>query len=127
MLNKHRSKRDSLASRIRVSMFSVFGRDQLPRINTQATSNEISSWKKSNQVQACYHKLQTSTTYMKRIIEGVCGTDKDPLEIVFTKALVKSMLNPRVQQIKLNESFMKRKIEKYMVHPVKHYFFKKYT
>jgi len=31
---------------------------------------------------------------MERIIEGVCDTDKDPLEIAFTKALVKSMLNP---------------------------------
>ncbi len=60
---------------------------------------------------------------MKRIIKRICDTDKDPLKIAFTQVLVKSMLNSQVQQIKLNESFMKRKIEKYIVYPVKTLFF----
>ena len=60
---------------------------------------------------------------MKRIIKRICDTDKDTLKIAFTQVLVKSMLNSQVQQIKLNESFMKRKIEKYIVYPVKTLFF----
>src|SRR3989337_1780843 len=38
-------------------MFIVYGTDQLPLINSQAPSDEITNWKKSDKVLACYNKL----------------------------------------------------------------------
>jgi len=42
-LNKYRSRRGSFASRVRESMFIVYGTDQLPLINSQAPSDEITN------------------------------------------------------------------------------------
>jgi hypothetical protein len=125
-LNKHRSKRGSNASRIREAMFVVFGSDQLPLINTHATSVEITNWKKSDKVRACYNKLPS---YMERILQRACGSEKQrsPAQVVFAKTLVKAMLNPKINQIRISEDFMKNKIEKYSVQNSNCFFFKKNT
>jgi hypothetical protein len=84
-LNKHRSKRGSFAFRVRESILVVYGTDQLPLINTHATSVEITNWKKSDKVRACYNKLPS---YMKRILQRVCSPDSDLLYIVFATASI---------------------------------------
>ena len=96
-------------------MFSVYGNDQLPFINTNASGREISKWKNSHEVKKCYEKLHT---YMEKIIEKVCGMDpqkRSPVQVAFTKASVKMMLNPKIYKIRFSETLMKRKIEQYMV------------
>jgi len=125
-LNKHRSRRGTFASRVRESMFVVYGTDQLPLINSQAPSDEITNWKKSDKVLACYNKL---STYMERILQRACGSkqQRSPPQVVFAKILVKAMLNPKISQIKISENFMKKKIERYSVKNSKLIFLKKYT
>jgi hypothetical protein len=95
-------------------MFVVYGTDQLPLINSQAPSVEITNWKKSDKVRACYNKLPS---YMERILQKACGSEeqRSSAQVVFAKTLVKAMLNPKVNQIRISESFMKRRIEKYSV------------
>ena len=114
MVEKHRSKRGSLSSRIKSAMFSVYGIDQLPYINTNASGRKILEWKNSNQVKRCYEKLHT---YMDKIVEKVCEREqaRSLPQVAFTKASVKMMLNPKIDKIKSNETFMRKKIEKYMV------------
>lgn len=116
-MNKHRSKRGSIASRI-----SCINKDQLPLINTQATSVEITNWKKSDKVRACYNKLPS---YIERILQRACGSEKQrsPAQVVFAKTLVKAMLNPKINQLRINEDFMKNKIEKYSVQNSNYFFF----
>ena len=110
-MNKHRSRRGTFASRVRESMFVVYDTDQLPLINSQAPSDEITNWKKSNKVLACYNKL---STYMERILQRAKQQRSQP-QVVFAKILVKALLNPKISQIKISENFMKKKIERYSV------------
>jgi GTP1/Obg family GTP-binding protein len=96
-------------------MFSIYGNDQLPYINTNASGRAIAEWKNSDEVKKCYEKLHT---YMEKIIEKVCGIDpqrRSLAQVAFTKASVKMMLNPRTDKIRFSETLMKRKVEQYMV------------
>ncbi|POG79815.1 hypothetical protein GLOIN_2v1472049 [Rhizophagus irregularis DAOM 181602=DAOM 197198] len=51
LLDKHRSHRGTLSSRIKDTMFAIFGDDQLPPINSSATLEKISIWKKSQELE----------------------------------------------------------------------------
>lgn len=111
-----------MSTSIKSAMFSIYGSDQLPFINTNASGREISEWKNSDKVKKCYENIHT---YMEKIIEKVCGTDPQkisPVQVAFTKASVKMMLNPKIYKIKFNETLMKRKIEQYMV-LIRYFFF----
>jgi len=46
-----------LASKTRESIFATFGETNLPLINTNASSLEISKWKKKMEVSNCYKRL----------------------------------------------------------------------
>jgi hypothetical protein len=52
---------------------------------------------------------------MERILQRACGSEqqRSSAQVVFAKTLV--MLNPKINQIRISESFMKSKIEKYSV------------
>ena len=53
---------------------------------------------------------------MEKILQKACGSEqqRSPAQVVFAKTLVKAMLNPKINQIKISESFMKKN-EKYSV------------
>jgi len=50
-------------------------------------------------------------------LQRACGSEqqKSSAQVVFAKTLVKAMLNPKINQIRISESFMKSKIEEYSV------------
>ncbi|CAI2202022.1 12203_t:CDS:1, partial [Funneliformis geosporum] len=50
MLEKHRSLRGTLTSKIKESVFAVFGENILLPINTKASALENSQWKSSKNV-----------------------------------------------------------------------------
>lgn len=96
-------------------MFSVFGEDQLPPINTNASCIDISNWKRSSKVHSCFKKLPA---YMGKIVDKIYGVDprkRSSVPVAFAVALVSTMLNPKTDQIKVNEDAIKRSMEKYMV------------
>ncbi|CAI2201418.1 2729_t:CDS:1 [Funneliformis geosporum] len=74
MLEKHRSLRGTLTSKIKESVFAVFGENILLPINTKASALENSQWKSSKNVRRCYTYLfqlmakGSNISYMARII-----------------------------------------------------------
>jgi hypothetical protein len=96
-------------------MFSIYGSDLLPYINTNASDKEIVDWKNSDEVKKCHKNIHQ---YMEKIIGKVCNMDPEkrfPAQVAYTKATVKMMLNPKIYKIKFSETIMKRKVEQYMV------------
>ncbi|CAB4446636.1 unnamed protein product [Rhizophagus irregularis] len=114
LLDKHRSHRGTLSSRIKDTMFAIFGDDQLPPINSSATPEKISIWKKSQEVRNCYKKLNT---HMEKILVKLYGPDKEKrseVQVAFAMALVEEILNPQKNHLKISEVLMQLKIEKYL-------------
>ncbi|RGB23865.1 hypothetical protein C1646_773883 [Rhizophagus diaphanus] len=114
LLDKHRSHRGTLSSRIKDTMFAIFGDDQLPPINSSATLEKISIWKKSQEVCNCYKKLNT---HMEKILVKLYGPDKEKrseVQVAFAMALVEEILNPQKNHLKISEVLMQLKIEKYL-------------
>ncbi|RIB17400.1 hypothetical protein C2G38_2187340, partial [Gigaspora rosea] len=74
LLKQHRSLRSALTTRVKDAMFSVFGESQLDSINTNATPADVSQWKASAKMKACYQKLfkpissDPNDSYMSRIL-----------------------------------------------------------
>jgi hypothetical protein len=73
LLEKHRSRRGTLSTQIRKSIFAVFR--NLPRINLKASPSEIKTWKELPVVKECYEKLHRDTpedetiTWCEKIIQ----------------------------------------------------------
>ena len=112
LVEKHRSKRGTLSTRIKNAMFSVYKSDLLPYINTNASDKEIVEWKNSEKVKKCYENLHQ---YMEKIIGKVNPQKRFSVQVAYIKAIVKMMLNPKIYKIKFDETLMKRKVEQYMV------------
>ena len=75
MGDKLRSLRSNLSMKIKTSIFKAF-ENKLPPINGNASSVEITDWKKNPAVSDCYKNLfkeieGTSEKYIVRIIKNV--------------------------------------------------------
>jgi len=69
LLKQVRSLRGTLASKTREAIFALFGETALPPINTNASSLEISKWKRKKEVSSCY----------KRLFERIDSKEDSPL------------------------------------------------
>jgi len=69
LLKQVRSLRGTLASKTREAIFALFGETALPLINTNASSLEISKWKRKKEVSSCY----------KRLFERIDSKENSPL------------------------------------------------
>ena len=123
MLRQIRSLRGSLATKARDAMFATFGEQQLPTIKSNSSPSEISKWKKSQEVAACYKKLfkkmtdeEDSPRTISRIIEKVfLGKEYSNVEFSYVVAVCKMMLNPKHNSLQLKESTMKSEVKRYLV------------
>ena len=122
---KHRSLRGTLTSRIKEALFSVFGENLLPSINTSATPKEIYNWKKSELVNSCYNKIFSTidpignpkVTYMSRILEKVWPSAKctPNIHIAYAIGVCTTLLNPHNDNIQISQSNLKSQTKKYLV------------
>lgn len=104
-------------------MYYVFGTDQLPQINSNASPLEIQNWKKHPSVSKCYDKLyrqvnvENTNTYMSRIINKVFCNKKNEakVKIAFAMSICESYLNPENPYIQITEKHIRPKINKNLV------------
>jgi hypothetical protein len=122
LLAQHRSIRDSFTSRVKDTIYAVFG-NELPYTDTHAIYLEIQEWKTKSSVRKCHAKLfkkireDQPTTYMSKIIEKLWKTKKDApkVQIAYAISICETYLDPENQIIQMNENVMKPKIIKNMV------------
>ena len=115
--------RGSLATKTREAIFATFGEQQLPLIKSNSNPSDISRWKESSEVDACYKKLfkrmkddADSPRTISLIIERVFhGKDYSKAEFSYAVAVCESVLNPKHSSLQLRESTMKSRVKRYMV------------
>jgi len=118
LLEKHRSLRGTLTSKIKESVFAVFGENILPSINTKASALEISRWKSSENVRRCYtHLFQpmsegSDVSYMARIMERVWPNTSTPSQtlIAYAISICQVLLNPNDKHIQITEKTVKKRL-----------------
>ena|SRR5215212_498586 len=109
--------RGGIASRVKSSIFEIFEESQLPRIDSQSSPAEISSWKSDQRVKAAYRKLFESfsedRTYMQAILERVWKSKKriSNMYIAWGVAIAQLFLNPKVNEIAISENLLKKQIK----------------
>ena len=122
-MQKHRSLRGSLTSRIKDAVFSIFGEANLPCVNMTCSADDIKTWKLGAAAR-CHKKLfepisssEPSVTYMSRILEKV-WTDSEKaseISVAFAISVAETLLNPKYESILINEETLKTKIRKNLV------------
>lgn len=122
-MSQHRSIRGSFTSKVKEAIHSVFGANELPSINTQATPSQIQKWKNTSGLKRCYQNLfkkinnNELTTFMSKIIEKLRSEKRSPLKIQITYviSISETYLSPENQSIQINENIVKPKIIKNLV------------
>ena len=107
-----------MASKVRDTLFSVFGESQLDPINTNFSSSEIFKWKQSPKMIKCYKKLficinkNEEFIYMSRILKKIWSkADYSDKLIAFAISICQTILNPVNKVIQINEGIMKELIK----------------
>jgi len=111
-----------LASKTREAIFSIFGETNLPLINTNASSSEISRWKQKEEVSNCYKRLfekidnkENSPLVLTRIIGKVLHKNSSTVETAFVVIICMGILDPKNGKLKFSSKTMKQKIKYYLV------------
>ena len=107
---------------IKKAVFSVFGEEQLPTIDTQAGPSEIRQWKTDPSIRRCYNKLfatikaDTQTTYMARVLEKVWpdSSKASDTHIAYAISVCKTLLDPSIDGIQITSS-IESKIKRNMI------------
>jgi hypothetical protein len=123
LLKQVRSRRGTLASKARDALFAVFGEANLPSINTNASSTEISRWKKKPEISNCYKRLferiddnkEDSPWVLTQIAKRVLNNKSSRVEMAFVVAICVSILNPKDSKLTLTTKKMKSKVKYYLV------------
>src|SRR5205814_7647964 len=122
LLKQVRSLRGTLASKTREAIFSIFGETNLPPINTNASSSEISRWKQKEEVSNCYKRLfekidnkENSPLVLTRIIGKVLHKNSSTVEMAFVVVICMGILDPKNGKLKFSSKTMKQKIKYYLV------------
>jgi len=111
-----------LASKTREAIFSIFGETNLPPINTNASSSEISRWKQKEEVSNCYKCLfekidnkENSPLVLTRIISKVLHKNSSTVKTAFVVVICMGILDPKNGKLKFSSKTMKQKIKYYLV------------
>ena len=121
-MNQVHSLRGTIAAKTRSVIFVVFGENNLPTINTNASPSEIAKWKRKPEVSACFKRLfekmdenERSPTILALIIERVLGKNFTNVEAAFVVVVGISILDPKYSKLKLSEKSMKERVKYYLV------------
>ena len=111
-----------MASKTREAIFLIFGETNLPPINTNASSSEISRWKQKEEVSNCYKRLfekidnkENSLLVLTRIIGKVLHKNSSTVEMAFVVVICMGILDPKNGKLKFSSKTMKQKIKYYLV------------
>lgn len=115
--------RGTLTARVKEAVFSIFGEANLPNINTNTSPDEIRKWK-IGPAAYCRKRLfeplsslEPDITYMSKILEKVWA-DPDKvtnISIAFAISVCDLLLNPKNQNIQINEDALKATLKKNLV------------
>jgi hypothetical protein len=112
--------RSNLSTRVKASIFKIF--DKLPPINSNATTAEITTWKRSAIVRECYKKLfkeieDTSEKYIVRIIKNVWPKKEfiPDSHTAWCVSIAEILLNPNNEYIQITEDVVQPFVEKNLV------------
>jgi len=111
------------ATTVRNAIFRIFGMTNLPPINKKKNPKEISQWKTSAEVAACYEKLYTcvanNTFYINHIARTVFPTLSDAALSIdhcgYTAAVCDIVLNPSYPDIECAQAPLKRRMKRFKV------------
>jgi hypothetical protein len=112
-----------LATKIKESVFTIFGEVNLPLINSNAGPSEIANWKKRPEVSKCYERLfkhigdnDNSPLVITRILEkAFLGKKYSNTELAYAIAICKIMLNPKNDVLQMKGTILKSKVKYYLV------------
>ena len=123
-----RSHRGSLTSKVKESLFSVYGEQNLPLINANSSPTEIYKWKTLSSVKKCFDNLfkpidnDIKDSYISQILGKVWNdyTNAPMLHVAFAISVCYTILNPAIEHITIDESIMDL-VNKYLVIIIKYY------
>ena len=111
-----------MASKTREAIFATFGEANLPSINSNASSKEITRWKRKPEVSKCYKFLfekidtrENSELAITYIIKKVLNKKSSKVEMAFVIAICVSIFNPKDGKFRLTTKIMKCKVNYYLV------------
>ena len=111
-----------MASKTREAIFLIFSETNLPPINTNASSSEISRWKQKEEVSNYYKRLfekidnkENSPLVLTRIISKVLHKNSLTVETAFVVVICMSIFDPKNGKLKFSSKTMKQKIKYYLV------------
>ena len=118
----------SLTSKIKETLFSVYGKQNLPPINANLTPIEIYRWKALPSVKKCFDNLfkpindSIKDLYISRILGKVWNdySNAPMLHVAFAISVCYTILNPEIEHITIDESIMDL-VNKYLVSITKYY------
>ena len=101
----------------------IFGKTNLPYIDTNQSPKEISEWKKSPATRKAYNSLNTNIpgqniTYLNRVLEKVFDKNKEEwhsIQVVFAVTLCYLILNLNKERIQILELLIKLRLLKNLV------------
>lgn len=95
----------------------------MPTINTKTAASEVISWKKSEKVKNVLQKLNhniigyENLTWFAKIMEKIWEKSREvPKEkIAFTISIIQYLLNPTIENIKIDDEAIRKRIKKNIV------------
>ena len=123
LVSRHRSLRGSIANRVRLAIFSVFGENDLSRINMKSTARDIIKWKSSVNVKNMFRKLnekisnESSMTWCSLIVKRSWPNASRLSEekVAYTFAICKYILNPKTDSIKIEDDVIRKMMNRILV------------
>jgi hypothetical protein len=115
-----------MVQKIKSAIFSTFGEDSLPSINTNATIKEIMDWKKTKEVKNAFKLLhkkinddgdEETPTWCNKILQKAFPNPakKEKTLLAFAVGAIEILLDPDGGGIRVKDEIMKLKIRKYVV------------
>jgi type III secretory pathway component EscR len=120
-LEKIRALRGTLTTKIKTSIFFVFG-NLLEPINNTASSVAVRNWKASDKTKECYKMLfeaveeGSEETYMARILKKTWPNEDASTEnVAYAIAVAQTILNPGYDKVTILDKDVKKLLARNLV------------
>ncbi|CAB4421879.1 unnamed protein product [Rhizophagus irregularis] len=115
------SVRETLSSKSRKAIFSIFG-SCLQSINTNARLSEVAKWKRKPEVRDCFEGLfkkmnpkdKNSSIVLASVIDRALQNGHSNAELAYVLAIYSTILNPNHDEIMCKKNIMKQKVKKFL-------------
>jgi hypothetical protein len=109
--------------KIKESVFAVFGETLLDPINTNATPQAITDWKKSTKTKSCFKKLfkpidanNADDTYFTRILaRSWPASQPTNMQLAYTITVCQILLNDHYEKLTMSDEITKNRLNKNIV------------